>query len=318
MPLRDLPREIHHEILSHLDEIVDQVAADLALPLWSNLFQTRALQETRYHFDRSRKPGFPSVHSMFQELANQISCVVKNGTVECYRFRFPKGKWWENPNLQDVWDISTCSFLDEPLVKSTADSADKGSWKIEISTISPLSWTYPQPFECSETTTVREFIDASTGSNINLEGYIEGEGLPLDTYQEVIIQGSTVYDGGEYSEYRSPPARDPEVTMVTTALGGGHMTTIHDPEGVPVNFIYGASPRPQPKRHPLEALQINDEISKPRKGAFQRFKPGPAAVHKVTHTNVIRAQLIPKPVVHRPLSMENAARVPGVACRVAS
>ncbi|KAK6516051.1 hypothetical protein TWF506_005964 [Arthrobotrys conoides] len=216
MPLRNLPRELHHEILSYLYEIVDQVAAASAFPEWNTLLQTKSLQATRYYLDRSSRQGFPFVHSIIPDLASRISCVVRNGAVECYRFRFQKGSWWENPNLQDTWDISTCDFLDEPLMKAVTGSSNKMAWKVEISTNSPLSWTYPQAFECGGNTTVREFIDASTGGNINLEGYIEGEGLPLDSYQEIIIQGSTIYDGSRYSEYMNPPARDPEIVMITT------------------------------------------------------------------------------------------------------
>ncbi|KAF3916490.1 hypothetical protein ABW20_dc0100719 [Dactylellina cionopaga] len=80
-----------------------------------------------------------------------------------------------------------------------------------------------------------------------------------------------------------------EITELKDAPGGGHMVTVHDPEGFPVNFIHGATPRPQPIKAPEEALQVNDEFSKPRKGAFQRFEPGPAAVHKVCPRNATKA-----------------------------
>lgn len=163
MPLSDLPKEIHHEILSHLDIIVDQIAAAAAFPLWSSLLQTKYLQATRYYSDHSSNPGFPLIHMMIYDLISMVSCVVRNGAVECYRLRFRRGSWWENPNLQDTWDISTCYFLDERLIKPATGPDDKPPWKIEISTNSPLGWTYLQAFECTETTTVRDFIDASTG-----------------------------------------------------------------------------------------------------------------------------------------------------------
>lgn len=66
---------------------------------------------------------------------------------------------------------------------------------------------------------------------------------------------------------------------MSDAPGGGYIVTIKDPEGFPVNFIYGqttASPGPLP-----EKLIVNDESTKPRVRKFQRFEPGPAAVHKV-------------------------------------
>ena len=63
------------------------------------------------------------------------------------------------------------------------------------------------------------------------------------------------------------------------APGGGHIATILDPEGFPVNFIYGQTPA-QPGDMP-EKLVFNDESTKARVRKFQRFEPGPAAVHKV-------------------------------------
>ena len=63
------------------------------------------------------------------------------------------------------------------------------------------------------------------------------------------------------------------------APGGGYIATIVDPEGFPVNFIYGQTPA-QPRDMP-EKLVYNDESTKPRVRKFQRFEPGPAAIHKV-------------------------------------
>lgn len=63
------------------------------------------------------------------------------------------------------------------------------------------------------------------------------------------------------------------------APGGGYIVSIEDPQGFPCNFIYGqTAPEPRPKP---EKLIVNDESDKPRARKFQRFEPGPAAVHKV-------------------------------------
>ncbi|KAF2128053.1 Glyoxalase/Bleomycin resistance protein/Dihydroxybiphenyl dioxygenase [Dothidotthia symphoricarpi CBS 119687] len=67
----------------------------------------------------------------------------------------------------------------------------------------------------------------------------------------------------------------------TGAPGGGHMVTLHDPEGFPINLLYGQTKKdagPFP-----EILTTNYESSKPRVARFQRFSPGPAAVHKLGH-----------------------------------
>jgi len=63
------------------------------------------------------------------------------------------------------------------------------------------------------------------------------------------------------------------------APGGGHIASILDPEGFPVNFIHGQTSA-QPQVMP-EKLVFNDESTKPRVRKFQRFEPGPAAVYKV-------------------------------------
>lgn len=64
------------------------------------------------------------------------------------------------------------------------------------------------------------------------------------------------------------------------APGGGHILTIEDPDGFPVNFIYGQAPVSRQGRSP-EKLLFNHEDDKPRKKKFQRFEAGPAEVHKV-------------------------------------
>ncbi|KAK6535778.1 hypothetical protein TWF281_000030 [Arthrobotrys megalospora] len=225
MPIHDLPREIHHEILSHLDELIDQIAAAAASPLWSSILQTKSLKAARYRSDPCDDPGYPLVHNIFFDIGNQISCVVRNGIVQCYRLRFQKGAWWENPNLQDTWDISACPFLEEPLILPAPGSGDKPPWKLEISTSSPLSYSYAQPFQCTGTTTVRDFVDAATGGNINLPGYLEGEGMRLDTYnQEMVLYQASVYSGSIYSDYKNPHAMDPEVIVILRANIVGRST----------------------------------------------------------------------------------------------
>ena len=70
------------------------------------------------------------------------------------------------------------------------------------------------------------------------------------------------------------------VETLESAPGGGHLVTLHDPEGMPINFIHGQHPAlPAPLLNPLV---LNYEEEKPRKRQFQRFQPGPAAVHKVS------------------------------------
>lgn len=57
------------------------------------------------------------------------------------------------------------------------------------------------------------------------------------------------------------------------------MLTLSDPEGFPVNLIYGQEPR-EAGEYPTSII-VNTDSEKPRIRKFQRFNPGPAAVHKV-------------------------------------
>lgn len=52
-----------------------------------------------------------------------------------------------------------------------------------------------------------------------------------------------------------------------------------DPDGFPVNLMHGQNPA-APKKDTAKLL-YNYEFEKPRVRRFQRFQPGPAAVHKV-------------------------------------
>lgn len=67
--------------------------------------------------------------------------------------------------------------------------------------------------------------------------------------------------------------------------GGGQQVTLTDPFGHKVHLIWGWQEK---EREPmqLEKLTINYEDEKPRKGRFQRFRPGPAPVHRWGHYGV--------------------------------
>ncbi|KAK4998063.1 hypothetical protein LTR66_002645 [Elasticomyces elasticus] len=65
------------------------------------------------------------------------------------------------------------------------------------------------------------------------------------------------------------------------APGAGWMVTLHDPEGFPVNLMYGQKAA-QVGQLPDKVI-LNDETDKPRQRKFNRFTPGPAAVHKLGH-----------------------------------
>ena len=71
------------------------------------------------------------------------------------------------------------------------------------------------------------------------------------------------------------------ISALSDAPGEGHIVTLHDPEGFPINVMYGQTPAPKGD-YPQKVI-YNDEASKPRVRKFNRYTPGPAAVHKLGH-----------------------------------
>lgn len=70
-----------------------------------------------------------------------------------------------------------------------------------------------------------------------------------------------------------------DIAAMDGAPGGGHIVTLYDPEGHPINLIHGQT-AVEAVTSP-EKLIINHGDEKPRVKKFQRFKEGPSAVHKV-------------------------------------
>ncbi|KAK3100857.1 hypothetical protein LTR53_018900, partial [Teratosphaeriaceae sp. CCFEE 6253] len=72
-----------------------------------------------------------------------------------------------------------------------------------------------------------------------------------------------------------------DIEKLGEAPGSGSMITLTDPEGFLVNLLHGQEPAEQ-GAYPSKVL-VNDEVDKPRVRKFNRFTPGPAAVHKLGH-----------------------------------
>jgi hypothetical protein len=69
------------------------------------------------------------------------------------------------------------------------------------------------------------------------------------------------------------------------APGGGEIVTLTDPVGHLVHLIHGQEEKLK-QDFSLEKLTVNYEDEKPRRGKFQRFKPGPAPIHRWGHYGV--------------------------------
>lgn len=144
---------------------------------------------------------------------------------------------------------------------------------------------YQHPDLAEITTFLRDF-----GMTIaqKAEGKRWFKGYGTDQYVYYAQEGEKKFLGGafeveSYAELEKA-AKIPGASAVQelkNAPGGGHMVTVPDPEGFPINLVYGQTPKPAGAMP--EVLQTNYEVQKPRVAAFQRFKPGPAAVHKLGH-----------------------------------
>ena len=71
-----------------------------------------------------------------------------------------------------------------------------------------------------------------------------------------------------------------KIEEMTDAPGGGHIVTLTDAEGFPINLIYGQAQALSGQKP--EKLLVNTESEKTRVRKFQRFEPGPAAIHKAS------------------------------------
>lgn len=71
------------------------------------------------------------------------------------------------------------------------------------------------------------------------------------------------------------------IEEMADAPGKGWIVTVQDPNGFPVNLIWGQEPA-EKGDVPMKIIP-NDETDKPRVRKFHRFTPGPAAVHKLGH-----------------------------------
>ena len=113
-------------------------------------------------------------------------------------------------------------------------------------------------------------------------------GYGNDQYVYYCRQGPKKFLGGtflvESYEELEKAAQLPGASSIEDmkdAPGGGFIITVQDPNGFPVNLIYGQQPAATGDLP--EKIIPNYEVDKPRVRKFHRFNPGPAAVHKLGH-----------------------------------
>lgn len=170
-----------------------------------------------------------------------------------------------------------------PLREWQASQAIDRSSQVQITRISHMRYQHP---DLAEITTFLRDFGMTVAQKADGKRWFKGYGP--DQYVYYAQEGPKKFLGGafevaSYAELEKAariPGASPIVEL-SDAPGGGHMVTVHDPEGFPINVLHGQTP--QPTGPMPEVLQTNYEVEKPRVAAFQRFKPGPAAVHKLGH-----------------------------------
>ncbi|KAF1954671.1 trihydroxytoluene oxygenase [Byssothecium circinans] len=156
--------------------------------------------------------------------------------------------------------------------------------QIKITRIAHMRYQHP---DLAEITTFLKDFGMSVAKKAEGKRWFKGYGV--DQYVYYAQEGEKKFLGGcfevesfaELEKAATHPSATGPIEALTEAPGGGSTITLLDPEGFPINLIHGQTPKalgPMP-----EILTTNYEVQKPRVARFQRFKPGPAAVHKLGH-----------------------------------
>ena len=162
------------------------------------------------------------------------------------------------------------------------------SRQVKLVKIAHMRYQHP---DLNEITTFLRDFGMHVAQKTDTQRWYRGYGP--DPYVYYAQQGPKKYLGGtflveSYADLEKvlqlPGAKDigNGIQEMTAAPGRGFIVSISDPEGFPVNFLYGQHPREQTEAMPAK-LVTNYEAEKPRVRQFQRFEPGPAAVHKLGH-----------------------------------
>lgn len=191
-----------------------------------------------------------------------------------------------HPNSgQSVTDIEAIGDKAEPLISwQRRNRIDTGK---QIKLVKLAHMRYQHPDLVTLAIFLRDFgMHVAQQSEDGSEMWFRGYGP--DPYVYYARRGTRQFLGGTFEvesrhdlETATQLPGASEVIEMTDAPGGGHMVVLHDPDGFPINLMHGQVPTPVgdlPHR-----IILNDETDKPRVRKFNRFTPGPAAVHKLGH-----------------------------------
>ncbi|KAJ4292806.1 hypothetical protein N0V90_009469 [Kalmusia sp. IMI 367209] len=155
--------------------------------------------------------------------------------------------------------------------------------QVKITRVSHMRYQHP---DLNEITTFLRDFGMSVAPKTEGKRWFKGYGT--DQYVYYAQEGEKKFLGGTFEvesyaelEKASKLPNASPIQSLHDAPGGGHLVTIPDPGGFPINLISGQTPFPAGPMPSI--LTTNYEAHKPRVAAFQRFTPGPAAVHKLGH-----------------------------------
>ncbi|OAQ76637.1 trihydroxytoluene oxygenase [Purpureocillium lilacinum] len=155
--------------------------------------------------------------------------------------------------------------------------------RIQLNKVSHVRYQHPDLDEIHKFLTDFGMEVAKKGDN---EVWYSGYGV--DQYVYYARKGPREFLGGTFEAAseddfqraaRLPGAGD--IQALDDAPGGGRLVTITDPDGFPVNIIFGQEAK-EAGSNPNK-LPLNYGMEKERARKFQRFQTGPAATHKLGH-----------------------------------
>lgn len=157
------------------------------------------------------------------------------------------------------------------------------SKRVQMVKLAHMRYQHPDLDEI--TTFLRDFgmhVAKRTDDKIWYRGY------GPDNYVYYAQKGEKKFLGGTYEveseaeleKASKIPGAGP-IEELSDAPGGGKFMTIQDPEGFRINLICSQAPAPA-HDYPTKII-YNYEDDKQRVRKFNRFSPGPAAVHKLGH-----------------------------------
>ncbi|OQO06633.1 hypothetical protein B0A48_08420 [Cryoendolithus antarcticus] len=173
----------------------------------------------------------------------------------------------------------------EPLATWYKKSNIDPSARVQIVKLAHMRYQHPDLEEI--TTFLRDFgmhIAKRTETEIWYRGY------GPDQYVYYAVKGEKKFLGGTFeveSEAELEKAsRIPgagKIEDLSDAPGGGKLLILRDPEGFLINLLYGQTPVEKSEYPQKVIYNFESPEDKPRVRKFNRFTPGPAAVHKLGH-----------------------------------